>query len=176
MKNATPETQTAKHGRTPHGQMHNIPPLYNEHSRNLILGSFPSVASRAEKFFYAHPQNRFWKVIAAVFSSPVPATVEEKTKLILNNRLALFDVIANCTISGSADASVKEVTPNDLTPILQTARIGRIFVNGKTAEKYYLKYLAEKTGMPCICLPSTSAANASFSLEKLIAAWQVLHM
>ena len=104
------------------------------------------------------------------------AKAEEKTKLILNNRLALFDVIANCTISGSADASVKEVTPNDLTPILQTARIGRIFVNGKTAEKYYLKYLAEKTGMPCICLPSTSAANASFSLEKLIAAWQVLNM
>ena len=176
MKNATPETQTAKHGRTPHGQIHNIPPLYNEHSRNLILGSFPSVASRAEKFFYAHPQNRFWKVIAAVFSSPLPATVEEKTKLILNNRLALFDVIANCTISGSADASVKEVTPNDLTPILQTAHIGHIFVNGKTAEKYYLKYLAEKTGMSCICLPSTSAANASFSLEKLIAAWQVLNM
>lgn len=80
MKNATPETQTAQHGRTPHGQIHNIPPLYNEHSRNLILGSFPSVASRAEKFFYAHPQNRFWKVIAAVFSSPVPATVEEKNE------------------------------------------------------------------------------------------------
>ena len=175
MKNATPETQTAQHGSTPHGQIHNIPPLYNEHSRNLILGSFPSVASRAEKFFYAHPQNRFWKVIAAVFSSPLPATVEEKTKLILNNRLALFDVIANCTISGSADASVKEVTPNDLTPILQTARIGRIFVNGKTAENYYLKYLAEKTGMPCICLPSTSAANASFSLEKLIAAWRIIN-
>lgn len=157
------------------GQKHNIPPLYNENSRYLILGSFPSAVSRADQFFYAHPQNRFWKVLAAVFSAPVPATIEEKKRLILSNNLALFDVIASCKIAGSADSSVTDVVPNDLTPILRTGRIERIFVNGKTAEKYYLKYLAEKTGMACVCLPSTSAANASYSLEKLIAAWQALN-
>ena len=162
-------------GQTACGQTHNIPPLYSENSRYLILGSFPSVASRAERFFYAHPQNRFWKVLSAVFSAPLPATIDEKKRLILTNGLALFDVIASCTIAGSADSSVTDVVPNDLTPILRTGSIERVFVNGKTAEKYYLKYLAEKTGMPCVCLPSTSAANASYSLEKLIAAWRVLN-
>ncbi len=163
------------HGQTAGGQTHNIPPLYCKDSRYLILGSFPSVASRAERFFYAHPQNRFWKVLSAVFSAPLPATIDEKKSLILTNNLALFDVIASCNISGSADSSVTDVVPNDLSPILRAAKIERIFVNGKTAEKYYLKYLAEKTGMPCVCLPSTSAANASYSLEKLIAAWRVLN-
>lgn len=162
-------------GQTGCGQTHNIPPLYGKNSRSLILGSFPSVASRAERFFYAHPQNRFWKVLSAVFSAPLPATIDEKKRLILTNGLALFDVIASCTIAGSADSSVTDVVPNDLTPILRTGSIERVFVNGKTAEKYYLKYLAEKTGMPCVCLPSTSAANASYSLEKLIAAWRVLN-
>lgn len=166
---------TAAGGQTGCGQTHNIPPLYGKNSRALILGSFPSVASRAERFFYAHPQNRFWKVLSAVFSAPLPATIDEKKRLILTNGLALFDVIASCTIAGSADSSVTDVVPNDLTPILRTGSIERIFVNGKTAEKYYLKYLAEKTGMPCVCLPSTSAANASYSLEKLIAAWRVLN-
>lgn len=161
-------------GQTGCGQTHNIPPLYGKNSRSLILGSFPSVASRAERFFYAHPQNRFWKVLSAVFSAPLPATIDEKKRLILTNGLALFDVIASCTIAGSADSSVTDVVPNDLTPILRTGSIERVFVNGKTAEKYYLKYLAEKTGMPCVCLPSTSAANASYSLEKLIAAWNIL--
>ena len=155
-------------------QTHNIPPLYGKNSRSLILGSFPSVVSRAERFFYAHPQNRFWKVLSAVFSAPLPATIDEKKRLILTNGLALFDVIASCTIAGSADSSVTDVVPNDLSPILRTGSIERVFVNGKTAEKYYLKYLAEKTGMPCVCLPSTSAANASYSLEKLIAAWNIL--
>ena len=162
-------------GQTGCRQTHNIPPLYGKTSRSLILGSFPSVASRAERFFYAHPQNRFWKVLSAVFSAPLPATIDEKKRLILTNGLALFDVIASCTIAGSADSSVTDVVPNDLTPILRTGSIERVFVNGKTAEKYYLKYLAEKTGMPCVCLPSTSAANASYSLEKLIAAWRVLN-
>ena len=162
-------------GQTGCGQTHNIPPLYGKNSRSLILGSFPSVASRAERFFYAHPQNRFWKVLSAVFSAPLPATIDEKKRLILTNGLALFDVIASCTIAGSADSSVTDVVPNDLSPILRTGSIERVFVNGKTAEKYYLKYLAEKTGMPCVCLPSTSAANASYSLEKLIAAWRVLN-
>ena len=161
-------------GQTGCGQTHNIPPLYGKNSRSLILGSFPSVASRAERFFYAHPQNRFWKVLSAVFSAPLPATIDEKKRLILTNGLALFDVIASCTIAGSADSSVTDVVPNDLTPILRTGSIERVFVNGKTAEKYYLKYLAEKTGIPCVCLPSTSAANASYSLEKLIAAWNIL--
>ena len=154
--------------------VHSFEPVYDKVSEILILGTLPSVKSRENNFYYGHKQNRFWKVLSAVFSAPLPATIDEKKRLILTNGLALFDVIASCTIAGSADSSVTDVVPNDLTPILRTGSIERVFVNGKTAEKYYLKYLAEKTGMPCVCLPSTSAANASYSLEKLIAAWNIL--
>lgn len=155
-------------------QFHKIPPVYNGNSETLILGSFPSVASREEGFFYAHPQNRFWKVLAALFDSPVPASKEEKIALILNHRLALYDVIGSCEIAGSADSSVKKVRENDLTPILSASHITRIFVNGKTAEKYYLKYIRPKIGIDCICLPSTSAANASCSLADLIGKWRIV--
>lgn len=153
---------------------HNIPPVFDRRSTVLILGSFPSVASREEGFFYAHPQNRFWKVLSALFSSPLPCTVQEKKTLLLTHGVALFDVIERCEISGSADSSVKSVIANDLSPLLSAARIRRIFVNGKTAEKYYLKYIYPKTLIPCICLPSTSAANASYSLPKLIEAWKII--
>ena len=153
---------------------HNIAPVYDKRSTVLILGSFPSVASRGEGFYYAHPQNRFWKVLSALFSSPVPRSVQEKKTLLLTHGVALFDVIGSCEISGSADASVKNVIPNDLTPVLSAAPVRRIFVNGKTAEKYYLKYLFPKTQKPCVCLPSTSAANAAYSLSGLIQAWRVI--
>ena len=153
---------------------HEIPPVFNGQSKILILGSFPSVASRDEGFFYAHPQNRFWKVLSALFSAPLPRTLREKTSLLLSNGVALFDVIGYCEITGSADSSVKRVIPNDLTPVLSAANIKRVFVNGKTAEKYYLKYIFPKTKLPCVCLPSTSAANASYSLPRLIEAWKVI--
>ena len=153
---------------------HNIPPVFNERSTILILGSFPSVASREEGFFYAHPQNRFWKVLSALFVAPLPHTKTEKETLLLTHGVALFDVIERCEISGSADSSVKAVVPNDITPILSAAPVKRIFVNGKTAEKYYLKYLSPKTKLPCVCLPSTSAANAAYSLPQLIDAWKII--
>ena len=155
-------------------QFHEIPPVYNGNSKTLILGSFPSVASREEGFFYAHPQNRFWKVLAALFDSPVPASKEEKIALILNHRLALYDVIGSCEIAGSADSSVKKVRENDLTPILSASHITRIFVNGKTAEKYYIRYIEKTVGQKAICLPSTSPANAAWSLDRLINAWQII--
>ena len=154
--------------------IHPIDPVYDEHSRVLILGSFPSVKSREAEFFYGHPQNRFWKVLAAVFHRDVPATVEEKRALLLEEGVALWDVIASCEIRGSSDSSIKNAVPNDLTPIFETAHIEDIYVNGKTAEKYYKKYLLPLTGREALCLPSTSPANAAWNLERLTEAWQIL--
>ena len=151
---------------------HGIAPVYDEHSEILILGSFPSVRSRAEGFFYGHPRNRFWRVMAAVLGEEAPTTVEAKKEFLLRNRVALFDVLAECEIEGSADGSIREALPNDLTPILEKSKIRRIFVNGKTAEKLYQKHLLPKTGIPALCLPSTSPANAAVSEERLIEAWQ----
>ena len=130
---------------------HPIPPVYDSHSRILILGSFPSVKSRKNGFFYGHSRNRFWKTVSAVIGRPEPKSIEEKKKMLLDSGIALWDIIASCEISASSDSSIKNAVPNDISPILAAADIRRIFVNGKTAEKYYLKYLAEKTGMPCIC-------------------------
>ena len=154
--------------------LHNISPLYGEKSETLILGSFPSVKSREAEFFYGHPQNRFWRVLAGVFSAPVPETVEQKKKLVLENRLALWDVIAECEITGSADTSIKNVKPNDIAGIIEKTAVSRIFVNGKTAEKYYIRYIEKAVGQKAICLPSTSPANAAWSLDRLTAAWSVI--
>ena len=153
---------------------HPIDPVFDSNSRILILGSFPSVKSRENQFFYGHPQNRFWKVISAVTDSPLPGTVVEKRELLLKNKIALWDVIASCDITGSSDSSIKNVVPNDLSPILETADIQTIFVNGKIAEKYYNKYLRPATGRDAVCLPSTSPANALWSLEKLCIAWSAI--
>ena len=120
--------------------VHPIPPLYGKNSKTLILGSFPSVKSREAEFFYGHPQNRFWAVVAAVFGKEKPETIEEKKKLILENDLALWDVIGSCEIVGSADSTISNVTANDLSVIISNSSVDRIFVNGKTAEKYYNKY------------------------------------
>ena len=154
--------------------IHPIKPLYNENSKILILGSFPSVKSRETMFFYGHPQNRFWKVTAAVFNMPVPQTVEEKRDFLLLNRIAVWDVIGSCDIQGSADTTIKNVVPNDLMPILKTAEIEQIFVNGKTAEKYFNKYIRDKINRTAICLPSTSPANAAWSLEQLLEKWEII--
>lgn len=151
--------------------VHSIPPLFDSESRILILGSFPSVKSRQEAFFYAHPQNRFWRVLAEIFHAPVPQSIEEKKALILSNHLALWDVIGKCRICGSSDSSIKEVQPNDLGEILQNSKIASVFCNGKTAGRYYEKYLEEKFGRAEI-LPSTSPANASWNFERLCKAWK----
>lgn len=151
---------------------HPFPPLYDEKSEILILGSFPSVKSREEMFFYGHPQNRFWLVTAAVFSDAVPKTIAEKKAFLLKHHIALWDVIGACEITGSSDSSIRNVQVNDLSQILQKANIKCIYVNGKTAEKYYKRYTEKETGREAICLPSTSPANAAWSSEKLIAAWK----
>ncbi len=152
---------------------HPIAPLYDERSKILVLGSFPSVKSREQKFFYGHPQNRFWPLWALLFSEDCPKTVEEKRDFALRHHIAMWDVLASCTISGSADSTIRNVTANDIRPILETADIKNIFVNGKTAEKYYIKYILPVTGREAVCLPSTSPANAAYSLERLVKEWNV---
>lgn len=154
--------------------VHPFPPLYNENSKVLILGSFPSVKSREQMFFYGHPQNRFWKVMSAVFKSAEPISKEEKTQFLLSHGIALWDVIASCEITGSSDSSIKDVVANDISVILKSADIRTIYVNGKTAEKYFNKYTKKVIGRDAICLPSTSPANAAWSLDKLIEKWRVV--
>lgn len=155
-------------------QVHPIPPLYNEASRVLILGSFPSVRSREEVFFYAHPQNRFWKVLANVYGERVPETVPEKKAFLLRNGVALWDSIASCELQGSADSSIRNVVPNDLSPILRACPGIRVFTNGKTSDACYRRYLLPLTGVEATCLPSTSPANAAWSLPRLCEAWKCI--
>ena len=150
---------------------HPFPPLYDENSQILILGSFPSVKSREVKFFYGHPQNRFWKVVADVFDEKIPETIEDKKSLILKNHLALWDVISECEITGSSDASIKNAKANDISKILKDSSIKKIIVNGKTAERLYIKYIEPVTGIKAVVMPSTSPANAAWSLDRLIEAW-----
>ncbi len=154
---------------------HEIAPVYDGHSGILILGSFPSVKSREAGFFYGHPQNRFWKVLAALCGgeeAPVPETIEEKRAFLLTYGIAVWDVIASCEIRGSSDQSIRNVVPNDLSPILEAADIRQIFCNGGTSYRLYEKYLRKKTGREAVKLASTSPANAACSLEKLVRIWR----
>ena len=153
---------------------HPFGPLYNENSRVLILGSFPSVKSREQEFFYGHPQNRFWKVMAALFGAPVPQTIEEKKALILDNGLALWDSIGSCEITGSSDASIRNAEPNDLRIITGSCDIRAIYCNGKKSLEVYNRYIEPVLGRPAEALPSTSPANAAWSLERLIETWAVV--
>lgn len=154
--------------------VHPIPPEYDHDSQVLILGSFPSVKSREQGFFYGHPQNRFWKVLATITNSDIPVTLEEKKALLKKHHIALWDTLKSCEIVGSADSSIKNAVPNDLSIILDNAKIKAIYVNGKTSKAYYDKYLKAQTGIDAICLPSTSPANAVFSMQKLIESWKVI--
>ena len=153
---------------------HPIPPLYDGSSRILILGSFPSVKSREAMFFYGHPQNRFWPVLAAVLGCERPTTIEEKKRLALTHHIALWDTIASCEIEGSSDSSIRGVVPNDLTPILRGADIRQIYCNGGTSYQYFRRYQQQLTGREAVKLPSTSPANAAWSAERLTAAWRVI--
>lgn len=154
--------------------LHPIPPVYDRHSRVLILGSFPSVRSREEGFFYGHPQNRFWKVLAAVFSASVPVSVPEKKAFLLSHGIALWDVIARCEITGSSDASVRNAEPTDLSVILQSASVRRVYCNGTLAYDLYRRYQLPVTGLEAVKLPSTSPANAAWTESRLREAWQVI--
>ena len=159
---------------------HPFPALYNEQSKILILGSFPSVKSRETAFFYGHPQNRFWKLLSTLLGAPFPETVPERRALLLVHGVALWDVIASCEIRGSSDASIRNAVPNDLRRILDTARIRQVYVNGQTAGRLYRKYqepvLAGEYGdcAKAVILPSTSPANAAWNLDRLTEAWKVI--
>lgn len=150
---------------------HTFLPVYDETSELLILGSFPSVKSREQGFYYGHPQNRFWKVLAALCECEVPQTIEEKKLMLLKNHIAVWDVIDSCDIIGSSDSSIKNVVPADIAGILPKTKITRIFANGKTAGNLYKRFSEERTKIPVVVLPSTSPANAACSLEKLIEVW-----
>ena len=154
--------------------VHPVPPLFDENSRILILGTFPSPKSRDGRFFYHHRQNRFWKVIAALANSPIPETIEQKKTMMLKNNIAVWDVILSCRITGAADSSIRDVVPTDLSVILNHAPVERIFANGGTAYSLYMKYSYPKTGRQITKLPSTSPANASWNLDRLIDAWSVI--
>jgi len=151
---------------------HPIPPVWDESSRILILGSFPSVRSREEGFFYAHRQNRFWRLLAALFGEKEPESIEEKKRLLLKNRVALWDVIRACEVTGSADSAIKNAEPNDISGILAAADIKRIYANGGKAYELYMKHIFPRTGVPAVKLPSTSPANARCSFEQLRESWK----
>ena len=140
-------------------QNHEFPPVYDENSEILILGSFPSVKSREMQFFYGHPQNRFWKVLAQVLNETVPQTIPEKKEMLLRHHIALWDVIASCDIAGSSDSSIRNVVPNDLAYIIGRSRITRIYANGAKSKQLYDKYLAKQLGIEAVQLPSTSPAR-----------------
>ena len=152
--------------------IHPFPPLYDEQSTTLILGSFPSIKSREAMFFYGHTQNRFWRVLASLFEQNLPMTITEKKEMVLRHHLALWDSIHSCTVTGSSDNSIKDVVPNDISQIIRESKVNRIFCNGTLSHKMYMKYIFSSTGIEAIKLPSTSPANAAYSLEKLLAAWR----
>ena len=152
-------------------QLHTIAPVYDENSRILILGSFPSVKSREAAFFYGHPQNRFWRVLAAVLGEEAPQTAAEKKSLLLRHGVALWDVIASCDIAGSSDASITNVAPNDLSRILDAAPVRRIFCNGGMAYRFYRRY-DEAVWGKAEALPSTSPANARTGVQALTERWR----
>lgn len=152
--------------------LHTIDPVWDKNSKVLILGSFPSVKSREEGFFYGHKQNRFWRVLASVCDCSVPENIEDKKKLLLSNNIAVWDVIHSCDIVGSSDSSIKNVVSNDIGTIIKNSKVERIFTNGKKADELYRKYIERQVGITAVCLPSTSPANAAWTLDKLCAEWQ----
>lgn len=153
---------------------HEFAPIYDENSKVLILGTFPSVKSREQNFYYGHPQNRFWKVMARLTDSEVPQTVEEKKELLLKNGIAIWDVIESCEIVGSSDSSIRNVVPADLSRVLSKCSIKTIYANGGTAKKLYEKYSKQITGREIVGLPSTSPANAAYSVDRLMEYWSVI--
>lgn len=154
--------------------LHNIEPLWNQNSKILILGSFPSVKSREAKFYYSYKYNRFWKVVSKVINCEEPSTIEEKKRILLENNIALWDVIESCNIQGSSDSTISDVKANNITLITDNAPIEKIFTNGCKADALYRKYLQKVTGIKAIMLPSTSPANAKYSLDSLVDKWNAI--
>ena len=154
--------------------VHPIPPFYDAESRILILGSFPSVKSRESRFFYGHPQNRFWKILARLFDEPVPQTLEKKAAVLRAHHIAVWDSIHACDITGSSDSSIRNVEPNDFSGILREAEIRQIYTNGRKSQEIYARYCQPQTGREAVSLPSTSPANAAWNLDRLTEAWSVI--
>lgn len=150
---------------------HTFAPVWNKHSKILILGTFPSVKSREMQFYYGHPQNRFWKMLAQIYKESVPSSIEEKKRLILNHELAIWDVIAKCDILGSSDSSIRNVVINNIAGLVEKSQIHTIVANGAKAFELYEKYQLKHTGIPAKKLPSTSPANAAWKLERLVKEW-----
>ena len=151
---------------------HTFEPIYDSRSRILILGTFPSVRSREAGFYYHHPRNRFWAVLADLTGEACPETIPEKKAMLLEHHIAIWDVVFSCDIQGSSDSSIKNVRPADIGGLLDKAPIQQIFGNGGKACQLYHKYAEEKTGRGIICLPSTSPANAAYSLARLTDIWR----
>ena len=154
--------------------VHTIPPLYDSHSRVLLLGSIPSPKSREIGFFYGHPQNRFWRVLAAVLGEPVPQSIEEKRAMCLKHHVALWDTIARCDIAGASDLSIRNAEPNDIGKLVRESEITRIFATGGKSAELYCKLIEPQLHIPITQLPSTSPANAAWSLDRLIEAYRVI--
>ena len=153
---------------------HEFPPVFDTNSRILILGSFPSVKSREQQFYYGHPQNRFWKILSALTERKIPSDRNGRRGFLLAQRIALWDVIDSCDIIGSSDSSIKNVQVTDIGKILDVCEISQIYVNGKTAKRLFDKYQQKTYGRESICLPSTSPAHAAYSLERLIRDWSCI--
>lgn len=153
---------------------HEFAPVYDKNSRVLILGTFPSVKSREQNFYYGHPQNRFWKVIAGLTGEPVPETIENKKMVLLKHGIAVWDVIESCDITGSSDSSIRNVVPARLEQVLDRCEIREIYANGSTAKKLYERYQKAACGREIVGLPSTSPANAAFRLERLLEQWSIM--
>ncbi|MBP3677521.1 MAG: DNA-deoxyinosine glycosylase [Agathobacter sp.] len=153
---------------------HTFEPVFNKDSKVLILGSFPSVKSRENNFYYGHPQNRFWKVLAQIFEVEVPQSIEEKKTFLLEHNIAVWDVIESCMIIGSSDSSIKDVVVNDFSKVLENSSVERIYVNGGKAYELYHRYAEKQTGIPAIKLPSTSPANAAWNLDRLCSEWKAI--
>jgi TDG/mug DNA glycosylase family protein len=156
------------------GLNHPFRPVIDARSRALVLGSFPSVKSRENAFYYGHPQNRFWRVLAALFAQEVPYSIDDKIAFLLERRIALWDVVSACDITGSADSALIPLRLNDIASLLRGTQIRRLFANGQKAGRLYREHLENQTGIPIQILPSTSPANAAWTPEKLITAWQPL--
>lgn len=153
---------------------HPFSPIFDENSRILILGTFPSVKSREDCFYYGNPQNRFWKVISAVTKEQLPSGIAGKTELLLKTHISVWDVLKSCRIKGSSDITIKDELPNDFSALFNASHIKAIFTNGNTAYKLFLKHIGDRHNLPINCLPSTSPANAKFRLDDLVRAWSCI--
>ncbi len=167
-------TRAQKSTRKPTLVRHTIDPVFDADSRVLMLGTMPSPKSRETGFYYGHPQNRFWKVMAALFDEPVPESNDQKRDLALRHGVALWDVLSECTIEGASDGTIADCIPNNIGSILAKAPIRAVFCTGAKAAELYGKYCEPQTGVACTRLPSTSHANAAKSLEQLVEAYRII--